>query len=111
MALGKMTDRELKQLALDVPFFWSGVSLAAPVAAFVFVVAVLALSGGGRGVGGDMIGASLAIIAAAGLGIASVFGFAAAVYAIKKGEKWIGFAYAGLLLNLTFGALGCAIVF
>ncbi|RRJ94315.1 hypothetical protein Ga0100231_008050 [Opitutaceae bacterium TAV4] len=100
----KMTDSETNHLEQDIPIFWGPVSIAIPTAALV--IGFLFVAGASKGVGGDMVGFGFLIYAAVAVGAAGIFGAAAAIRAIKKEEKWIAFAFVGLLLNLAFIAVG-----
>jgi len=90
------------------PAFWGLISLALPIAAAV--LGFLLLASVGKGVGGDMIGAGVAMLAIAALGVAAIGGLVAACVAIKKKERWIMCAVLGLVLNLPLALYGVSIL-
>ena len=101
-----MADHETEQSPHELRVFWGPLSLAIPLA--VAVVGFLFVAGASKGVGGDMVGPAFFVRATFALGIAGIFGFAAAIRAIVKREDWITLAFVGFLLNpvfIVYGAL------
>ena len=82
------------------PPFWNIVSLALPAAALAIGVLVLMTNRGGRG--GDYAGAlGGAIITLIVIGGICVFGLAAAMVALKRGERMAWLSALGILANVT----------
>jgi hypothetical protein len=99
-----MADHKTEQLSQGFQVFWGPVSLAIPL--IVVLVGLLFVASASKGVGGDMVGPAFFVYAVVALGIAGVFGLAAAIRAIAKREDWITLAFVGLLLNLVFVGYG-----
>ena len=99
-----MATPETSGLKQDKRFVWGVLSVAIPILAVA--VGLFIVAGASRGVGGDMVGPAFFVYAEVGVGIAGIFGAAAALRSILKREDCLTLASVGLLLNLAFIVLG-----
>lgn len=99
-----LADHKKEQSPQEPRYLWGPLSVAIPIISVV--VGFLFVASGSKGVGGDMVGLGFLLYAGVGVGIAGIFGEAAAIRAIMKGEDRITLAFAGLFLNLILIALG-----
>jgi hypothetical protein len=85
-------------------FVWGMLSIAIPILAVL--IGFLIVADASRGVGGDMVGPAYFVYAELGVGIAGIFGAAAALRSILKREDCLTLASVSLLLNFAFIVLG-----